>query len=126
MLVEKLQPQPIDCKAVERKDKATKKSYKFFCDRRHSVHALPELQPGEEVLLKLDNDRHWKTPALVLNKASEPQSHRVKTQNGSILCRDRKHLLVKPKQTASYSIHQYISNTLLENHLESCKILSVS
>lgn len=98
MLEEKHQPQPIDYKAVEWKDKATKESYKFFYDRRHSARALPELQPGEKVLVKLDSEKGWKTPAVVLNKTSEPRSYMVQTQNGAVLRRNRKHLQVMPLQ----------------------------
>lgn len=85
MLEEKHQPQLIDYKAVEWKDKAAKESYKFFYDQRHSAHVLPELQPGEKVLVKLDSEKGWKTPAVVLNKTSEPTSYMVQTQNGAVL-----------------------------------------
>lgn len=77
MLEVKYQPRPNDSKAVERKDKVAKESYKFFYDRSHSAPALPELHPGVKVLFKLDSERHWKTPAAVLNKTSEPSSYMV-------------------------------------------------
>ncbi|XP_016392078.1 uncharacterized protein LOC107726884 [Sinocyclocheilus rhinocerous] len=92
MLEEKYQPRPNDCKAVERKDTAANKSYKFFNDRRPSARVLPELHPGEKVLLKLDSERHWKTQAVVLNKTSGPRLYMVQTQNGAVLHRNRKHL----------------------------------
>lgn len=54
-----------------------------------SAHALPEVHPIEKVLLKLDSEKHWKTPAVVLNKTSKPRSYMVQTQNGAVLCRNR-------------------------------------
>lgn len=89
MLEEKHQPQPIDYKAVKWKDKAAKESYKFFYDRRHSTHVLPELQPVEKVLVKLDSEKGWKTLAVVLNKTSEARYYVVQSQNVAVL--HRKH-----------------------------------
>lgn len=61
---------------------------------------LLELQPGQEVKVKLDGDQGWKTPAEIISKAKEPRSYLVEMDNSMVTRRNRWHLQPVP-ETAS-------------------------
>ena len=50
--------------AVTSKDEKAKTTYHQYFDKRHGVKSLPDLQPGDVVSVKLDQQKGWKTPAL--------------------------------------------------------------
>ena len=56
-LPESLIPGRVDRKAVLKKDLKAKEGYKYHYDKRHGVRPLPDLQPGETVLLKTDGEK---------------------------------------------------------------------
>lgn len=97
MLEEKLQASPVDRHQIQQKDAQAKSAYRFFHDRRHSALPLPELQSGQAVRVKLDGEKGWKMSAKVISKCSEPRSYIVKTDNGAVLRRNRRHLQAVPE-----------------------------
>lgn len=74
-----------------------KSAYQFFHDRRHSALPLPELQFGQAVRVKLDGKKGWEMSANVFSKCNEPRSYVVKTDNGAVLRRNRRHLQAVPE-----------------------------
>ncbi|KAJ8346870.1 hypothetical protein SKAU_G00282710 [Synaphobranchus kaupii] len=101
VLEKKLKPQLISHKEVERNDRKAKEVYKFFYDRRYSARALPELHPGESVHIKLDGQKGWNTPAVVVNPSGEPRSYTVRTEDGTVFRRNRRHLQSVPAPTTA-------------------------
>lgn len=101
MLEEKLQPAPVDRQQVREKDTETKSSYQFYYNRRHSAHHLPPLHQGQDVRVKIDGEKAWKTPAKVIDRCKEPRSYLVKTDGGAVLRRNRRHLQAVPGSSDS-------------------------
>uniref|UniRef100_A0A3B5LDA3 Integrase catalytic domain-containing protein n=1 Tax=Xiphophorus couchianus TaxID=32473 RepID=A0A3B5LDA3_9TELE len=99
MLENKLQAAPVDKELVQQKDNQTKSGYRFFHDRHHSAQSLPTLHPGQNVRIKLDGEKGWKTPAKIIANCKEPRSYMVETENGAVLRRNRRHLQAVPQPT---------------------------
>lgn len=78
MLEDKLQATPVDRHQIQQKDAQTKSAYQFF-------HALPELQSGQAVRVKLDGEKGWKISTKVIGKYNEPWFYIVKTDNSAVL-----------------------------------------
>lgn len=55
--------------ALIRRRDAEAKQLQAFYNRRHGVKDLPLLQPGDQVLFKLDEDKTWKGPASVFRES---------------------------------------------------------
>ena len=55
------------------------------------MRTLPELQPGDSVQVKLDQQRLWKTPGKVIARRPVPRSYIIQTAN-SVVRRYRRHL----------------------------------
>ena len=68
--------------AVARKDEETKTAYRRHFDERHGVRPLPDLQPGDSVRVKLDQQNVWKTPGKVIARSPVPRSYNIQTPNG--------------------------------------------
>lgn len=95
-----MRPRRISFEQVLQKDKKAKAAYKHFFDKRHSVRTLPCLNPGDQVLLKLDGEKAWCTSGTVVRNTKEPRSYLVQTQSGAVFRRNRHHLqLVEPTET---------------------------
>ena len=60
--------QPANRDLVYQKDAAAKAAYRFFYNRRYSARPLPELQPGQDVRVKLNGDKAWKTSAGLMSQ----------------------------------------------------------
>ena len=67
-----------------------KRRQKEDYNRRHGVQPLPELSPGDPVLVKMDGEKGWKLPGEVVRKCA-PRSFLVLTPRGH-LRRNRRHL----------------------------------
>ena len=76
---------------LESKDRKAKQRQKTNYDKHHGVINLPELQPRDLVLVKTDDEKHWKTQARVLQKEA-PRSYLVRTDSKGDLRRNRRHL----------------------------------
>lgn len=90
MLEDKLQATPVDRHQIQQKDAQTKSAYQFF-------HALPELQSGQAVRVKLDGEKGWKISTKVIGKCNEPWFYIVKTDNSAVLWRNIKRLQAVPE-----------------------------
>ena len=86
-----LKPILVNYEAVAERDVKSKTAYRQSFDKRHGVRTLPELQPGDAVRVKLDQQKEWKTPGVVIAKSSVPRSYVVKTPQ-SIVRRNWRHL----------------------------------
>ena len=60
-----------------------KRRQKEDYDRRHGVQPLPELSPGDPVLIKTDGEKGWKLPGEVVRKCA-PRSFLVQTPRGHL------------------------------------------
>ncbi|XP_026016758.1 uncharacterized protein K02A2.6-like [Astatotilapia calliptera] len=96
VLEKTLLPSPVNRDTVCQRDAAAKDSYRFFYNRRHSARPLPELLPGQDVVVKLDGEKGWTTPAKVISKSKEPRSYLVEMANGNVTRRNRRHLQPVP------------------------------
>ena len=77
--------------AVATKDEETKINYRRHFDKRHGVQPLPELQPGDSVHVKLEQQKVWKTPGKVIARSPVPRSYIIQTPN-RVVHRNRRHL----------------------------------
>jgi len=77
------------------------------------THKLPDLKPGQPVMLQSPNDLKW-SPATVVSPTSEPRSYVVQTTAGSQYRRNRKFLRELPQKTASLEkrTHTDITSTV--------------
>lgn len=97
VLPQQLSPTAVDHQAVRFKDQQSKAAYRFFYNKRHSTRPLPTLRPGQRVNVKLDGEKGWKTPAKVIEKAQEPRSYLIQTDQGTVARRNRRHLQEVPE-----------------------------
>ena len=86
-----LKPISVPYEAVAERDEKSETAYRQSFDKRHGVQAQSELQPGDAVHLKLDQQKGWKTPGVVIAKSSTPRSYVIKTPQ-NIVRRNRRHL----------------------------------
>ena len=89
-----LNPQMVNRKALHQRDAAAKQRQKHYFDNRTGARELPELKPGDPVLIKRDDQKGWKVEARVLRKCA-PRSYELQTPTG-VLRRNRRHLLRRP------------------------------
>ena len=78
--------------AVTRMDEKTKAAYRQYFDQRHGVRSLPDLQPGDSVRVKLDQQKGWKSPRKVIAKKALLLGH--------TLCTSSRHLSLWCMETA--------------------------
>ena len=91
-LEKNLQPRWPNLKAVRNKDAKEKEKQAFYFNLRHGAKTLPSLKPGDPVLVKLDHQHAWRTPAVIAGDSSTPRSYVIETQQGATLRRNRRHL----------------------------------
>lgn len=86
-----LKPKLPDYEAVAERDKKTKAAYPQAYNKRHGVRRLSELQPGDLVRVKLDEQKGWKTPGKIIARSTAPRSYFVQTPQ-RVVRRNRRHL----------------------------------
>ncbi|GFO25113.1 Pol polyprotein [Plakobranchus ocellatus] len=79
-------------KQLKYKDERAKVSQKRYFDQ-HS-HPQPSLHPGDPVLIKLDGEKGWKQPGVIMNECA-PRSYNVQTTGGQV-SRNSRHLRFCP------------------------------
>ena len=100
-LPETLSPRTISRDDIQERNEALKRHQKQNYDRHHGVHPLPELQPGDPVLIKCEGEKRWKQPATVCGMCA-PRAYIVETATGGNWRRNRKHLRL---QTGPATLH---------------------
>ena len=90
ILPKKLEPHTVNPQTVRDRDSAAKEKQKVYYDKHHGVELLPELHPGDSVLLKKDNEKEWRKPAKVIRQVA-PRSYLLQTEGGQVR-RNRKHI----------------------------------
>ena len=96
MLPKKLEPEWPDRDLVYRRDNAAKETYKGHYDNHHGVRSLSPLRPGDDVRVRGEGEKSWHTRATVRAECETPRSYMVETNQGSVLRRNRRHLLHVP------------------------------
>ena len=86
-----LKPVVPNQEAVTRKDEKVKTTYRQYFDKRHGVKSLPDLQPGDVVSVKLDQQKGWKTSGKVIARSYTPRSYVIQTSSIA-MSRNRRHL----------------------------------
>ena len=76
-------PRAVNHHAAPARDNAAKLKQKQCFDRR--AQPLPELQPGDPVLVKRDGEKEWTLPVEVIQKCA-PESYIVQTADGELVC----------------------------------------
>ena len=84
-------PRLCDHEKLKERDEEWKEKQRRWFDSHHGTKPLPELQPDNPVLVKLDGEKGWQTPARVINKCA-PRSYIVETPRGQVR-RNRRNLL---------------------------------
>lgn len=99
ILKKNLQPKWPNRLLVRERDALSKRQQAFYFNRRHGVRDLPELQPGDAVLMKLDGEKSWKGPVQVRTQESAPRSFVVEAPKGEgEMRRNRRHLQKVPAE----------------------------
>ena len=89
-----LMPHTINYDRVWECDHAFKQHQKQCFDHHHGTWPLPELHPGDPVLLKRDGKKEWKWPAEVVHLVT-PHSYLLHTDGGE-LKHNCKHIRMHP------------------------------
>lgn len=114
MLPQKLEPKTHDQTQIKQHHHEHQESVKKNLDQSHGARHLPEIQPNDSVVVKLNNDSDWSIPGRIKEKLQEPRSYLVATPKG-ILRRNREHLMkapTSPWQPENHQpLYQYIVST---------------
>ncbi|KAK0146533.1 hypothetical protein N1851_014140 [Merluccius polli] len=94
-----LVPKWPDRALIRHRDAEAKRQQAFYFNKRHGVRDLPQLRPGDQVLLKLDEDKTWKGPASVIRESGTQRSYLVTSPKGGEVRRNRRHMQVVPPAT---------------------------
>ena len=114
ILPELLVPNLPDYESARQNDEATKRDYSRHYNRHHGSRQLEQLQPGDAVRLKLDDERKWTSHGTVIGPVDAPRSLNVQTSNGGVYRRNRKHLMKVP--SLPVDTPELSAKTTTENH----------
>uniref|UniRef100_A0A667ZJL9 Integrase catalytic domain-containing protein n=1 Tax=Myripristis murdjan TaxID=586833 RepID=A0A667ZJL9_9TELE len=98
-LTSNLVPKWPDKDLIRRRDAEAKRQQAFYFNKRHGVRVLPQLQRGDNVMLKLDEERTWTGPASVIQKSCTQRSYQVSSPRGGEMRRNRRHIQRVPPAT---------------------------
>lgn len=90
-----------DQRLIRRQDDAAKQQHVFYFNRRHGVRNLPLLGPGDSVLVKLDEEKRWRTPAIVMGQSAMERSYMISSLEGGMKRRNRHHLQLSPSESSA-------------------------
>ncbi|XP_053567766.1 ventricular zone-expressed PH domain-containing protein homolog 1 [Bombina bombina] len=77
--------------------KVEKTEHLLFMHKPDHVYSSEELNVDQNVIVKLDDEKKWKTPATVIGRSPEPRSYVVLAEEGTVTCRNRIHLQPVPE-----------------------------
>ena len=86
-LPQKLKHSCVPKETLEFRDREAKEKQKKNFDRRFAVRNLPEISAGDTVLVKTDDEKTWRAPAKVIEKAA-PRSYVMRTESRGNLQRN--------------------------------------
>ena len=75
-------------------DKRMKERYSSAYNRKHGARSLSDLQTGQVVQLKSDNQKQWSPPAIVSGPGTMPRSYVLETADGKTARRKKQHVQV--------------------------------
>lgn len=61
---------------------------------------LSLLRPGDSVLVKLDKEKWWRTPATVMGQSATECSYMISSLGGGMKRRNRSHLQLSPSESS--------------------------
>ena len=96
MKMTKLKPKVPNRRIVNERISKYKRGYANAHDRKFGAHKLSKLRPGDFVRLKTDSQSKWSAPARVVSRSNTPRSFNVQNPDGSVMRRNRRHLLRVP------------------------------
>lgn len=115
-LKKNLQPKCPNRLQVRETNASAKTQQAFYFN--HGVRELPELKPGDVVLMKLDSEKLWKVPVQVKSEEISPCSFMVQAPNGEGgKRRNRRHLQSVPAEYPNAEITVQSQQTLGEAHI---------
>ena len=85
---------------IQATTKGAKEHYRVYYDRRDGTRYLPELQPGDQVLIKRDYEKQWRRRGGLVKQCMEPRSYLVQTSQGTIR-RNRRNLQLVTKAASN-------------------------
>ena len=91
-----LKPKWQNMKEVKKRNNVKKREQARYFDRRQVAMDLPRISLGDEVLVRTDNEKPWKWPAMVVGPSITQRSWDVEQEEGSEKRRNRKHLQLLP------------------------------
>ena len=96
-------PKCPDRALIRCKDAEAKQQQAYYFNKRHGVRDLPLLHRGDQILLKLDEDKTWKGPVSVMQESGTQRSYQVNLPRGGVVRRNRRHLQLVPPRAVSLS-----------------------
>ena len=97
-------------------DARYKATYQRNFNKLRGARPLSNLQQGDHVRVKGDGEKTWRTTGMVQQQCNTPRSYLVKTDQGAVLRRNRKHLQAIPERPAQTA--QTASNVLANPETE--------
>lgn len=126
-----LNPKTIPTAVIRKADESAKEKYKHYYDTRHGARELNSLLPGQQVMMKLDGEKTWSNPGVVLRSFPEGHTYTVQTATG-IVRRNRNQLqdipanhpiepdpVVDPEPTSSSDTEQKQSESPIRSSVNS-------
>lgn len=115
-LEKNLRPKWPNKKTVMQKDASGKAKQAFYYNRHHGARPLPPLRLGGNLIVRLDKEKTWVTPAVVLTEDVTPRSYLLQTPQGAALLRNRRHLRFDnlPQPSAAALAPPAVTGTVVE------------
>ena len=101
VIPEKLVPEPVNLKQVQRTETMYKQKYQSDHDNRFKITKVPSLTPGDKVYLR-DQGRYGE----IVEKTASPRSYRVMMDSGNVVRRNRS-ALIHTGETAEQNQEQH-------------------
>ena len=107
-LPQALTHQNINMDIVRERDEKYRENYANYYDKRRGAKPMPDLMPGDSVKIKTEDQKKWSDSGKVIRKAQAPRSYHVQTQKGSIIRRNRRHLMKTPSRPPTTQSNSHV------------------